>query len=782
MANSQQVELEANTVGLAEGGQDPAEAPARNPNGAWRRFADWSGRVNLERKLAVALLIAAVTSGVATFAAMTERLPAAADAWVILLLLNLDLVLLLCLGALIARRLVILRIANKRGAAGARLHARLVALFSLVAVMPTIIIATFAVIFFDFGLQGWFSQRVSTAVKESFAVAQAYLEEHRHTINADAFAMAQDVNREGPLLSFNPQRFNQFVAAHAALRSLTEAVVFDGSGNVLARAGFSLLLDFDPQIPDWALNRARDGEVVILTADTDDRVRALLRLDAFADTYLIVGRLIDPRVLAHTDRSRGAAQLYEELEGKRSGLQITFALIFVVVALLLLLTAVWVGLAFANYLTRPIGDLIAAAERVRTGDLSARVDEAATAEEIGALSRAFNRMTGELERQQRELLEANRQLDNRRRFIEAVLSGVSAGVVGLDREGRVELPNRSAGSLLSQTLDTLHGRELAEILPEVGELIEAARDRPGRVIERQLSVELDARNPRTIFARVVAERNAEGIFGFVVTFDDITDLLSAQRKAAWADVARRIAHEIKNPLTPIQLSAERIRRKYKNEITSDPETFAICTDTIVRHVGDIGRMVDEFSSFARMPAPVVAEQEIGRLINETVFLQKTAHPEIDFHVELGDRPTILACDGQQVARALTNLLKNAVESIEGRKPNGDGKDLAKGEVRVRLETQPGSVVIAVEDNGRGLPKRERHRLTEPYVTTRSRGTGLGLAIVRKIMEDHDGDLILEDRAEGGAKVALIFRLRSEADRRPQEDGQQDPEKAHAHGS
>ncbi|MDJ0896990.1 MAG: HAMP domain-containing protein, partial [Alphaproteobacteria bacterium] len=501
-----------------------ADAQLAAPRSNIGRFADWAQRVRLERKLVIALLVGAVTAGIATFAAMTESLPAAVDTWVILLLLLLDLALLLCLGALIARRLVILHFAAKSGVAGARLHARLVALFSLVAVTPTIIVATFSVLFFDFGLQGWFSQRVRTAVEESVAVAQAYLEEHLRTINADALAMAQDLNREGPLLLFNPQRFNQFLAAQAGVRSLTEAMVFDRSGHTLARAGFGLLLDFDPRIPDWALRRAQQGEVVILTANTEDRVQALLRLEAFNDAYLIVGRLVDPRVLAHMDRTRGAAQLYEELEGRRAGVEITFALIFVVVALLLLLTAVWVGLAFANYLTRPIGKLIAATEKVRTGDLSARVQEDEASDEIGALSRAFNRMTGELQRQQQELLEANRQLDSRRRFIEAVLSGVSAGVIGLDREGNIELPNRSAGELLSADADLLYGNRLEEILPDVAPLIEEARQRPGRVAQGQLSVELEAGHSRTILARVVAEPSAEGVFGFVVTFDDITDL------------------------------------------------------------------------------------------------------------------------------------------------------------------------------------------------------------------------------------------------------------------
>jgi len=742
-------------VDIAEQEHIGVDARAGRMNRRLQRFSVWARRVRLERKLTLALLIAAVTAGIATFAAMTGRWPVAADAWVVLLLLNLDLVLLLGLSALIARRLVVLWIANKRGIAGARLHARLVALFSLVAVTPTIIVATFAVIFFDFGLQGWFSERVSTAVKESIAVAQAYLEEHRRTIGADALAMAQDLNRQGSLLLFNSQRFNRFVENQSLIRSLTEAVVFDGSGRVLARSGFSLLLDFDPQIPDWAMRDARDGEVVILTAETDDRVRALVKLDTFTDTYLFVGRLVDSRVLAHTDRTLGAVQLYEELEGRRSGLQITFALIFVVVALLLLLTAIWFGLTFANYLARPIGNLIAATERVRAGDLSARVDETEASEEIGPLSKAFNRMTGELESQRLELLDANTQLDSRRRFIEAVLSGVSAGIVGLDEQGRIELPNRSAAALLGSDIPGLHRKRLSELLPEARDLLSAARRRPGRVIERQISFAPEDGDGRTMLVRVVAEKGERGIVGFVVTLDDVTELLSAQRKAAWADVARRIAHEIKNPLTPIQLSAERIKRKYSSQITDDPETFAICTDTIIRHVSDIGRMVDEFSSFARMPTPVIAEEDLRALVEQSVFLQSSAHPGVRFTTEVPDGPVIAACDSQQISRALTNLLQNAIDSIEGR-PLPESGTLPRGEIRVRLVDEAQQRTIVVEDNGRGLPKTERHRLTEPYMTTRSRGTGLGLAIVKKIMEDHGGDLLLDDRPGGGARISLVF--------------------------
>jgi len=464
--------------------------------------------------------------------------------------------------------------------------------------------------------------------------------------------------------------------------------------------------------------------------------------------------VVDPRVLNHVDTSEGAARLYEQLEGQRSQLQITFALIFLLVALLVLFAAIWVALVFATQIVRPVSSLVRAAERVSTGDLSARVAEGPEHDEIGTLSAAFNRMTGQLQSQQSALMDVNRKLEERRRFTELVLSGVSAGVIGLDEQGRINYPNRSASELLDVDLDQRLGHDLAAIVPEMASLVRTARRRPSRIAVGQIDL-VRGSTTRTLLVRVVAETAEVGVIGFVVTFDDVTELLSAQRKAAWADVARRIAHEIRNPLTPIQLSAERLKRKYLKEIQSDPETFTACTDTIVRQVGDIGRMVDEFSSFARMPAPMMRAEELRSLCRQAIFLQQSAHVSITYATAFPPDPVTVMCDGRQIGQALTNLLKNAAESIESRKPPPDG-ELPRGRVDVTITTEPGRVVIAVEDNGRGLPTRKRERLTEPYVTTRAKGTGLGLAIVKKIMEDHDGNLLLEDRVGGGASVKLVF--------------------------
>ncbi|MFQ5958259.1 MAG: ATP-binding protein [Alphaproteobacteria bacterium] len=730
------------------------------------RLARWDARVSLSSRLAATLAVAALASGVATYGALSGWGPFGRPApQTVLILLNVDLVLVLLLSAVVLRRMVQLWLERRRGSAGSRLHTRLVALFSIVAIAPAIVVALFSVLFLNFGIESWFSERVRTALGESLAVAEAYLNEHRQVIRADALAMANDINRAGPSLIGNAAVFNRFLATQAALRSLTEVMVFRRDGRVLGRTGltFSLFLE---RVPLEAMDKADGGDVVILTGDADDRVRALVRLEGFIDAYLFVGRFVDARAVGHMERTQSAVSEYQRLEGERSEIQITFALIFGVVTLLLLLAAVWLGLTFATQLARPISNLVTAAEQVRAGDLEARVDEGPSDDEIAGLSRAFNRMTDQLGTQRRELVEANRQLDARRRFTESVLSGVTAGVIGLDSQGRIELPNRSALDLLSSRASELIGRRLAEAVPEMGALMNEAMKRPDRRGEDQITIVRDGRT-RTLLVRISAERLGGALEGFVVTFDDITALVVAQRTAAWADVARRIAHEIKNPLTPIQLSAERIKRKYLGEIRSDPDVFTACTDTIVRQVSDIGRMIDEFSAFARMPAPVFKSEDLVDLTHQAVDLQKIAYPAVIFETQAPDGQVMLRCDGRQVVQMLTNVLQNAVESIESREPPGEGK-LEPGRVSTRIDVAGDHVVIEVHDNGRGLPAEHRARLVEPYFTTRTKGTGLGLAIVKKIMEDHRGELVLEDDPEGGATVRLIFaaRERERADRTP----------------
>ncbi|HEX9534024.1 MAG TPA: PAS domain-containing sensor histidine kinase [Stellaceae bacterium] len=717
-----------------------------------RRMGIWAGRIGLGRKLAIALAIPALASGIATYLALTGAPPFGPHPSAVLALLNLDLILLLALGAVIAKRLIEVWVERRRGLAGSRLQIRLVVLFSLIAVMPTIIVAGFSYLFFSFGVESWFSDRVRTAITESLAVAEAYLHEHQQAIRADVLAMANDLNRDSVQLALNPQHLQQVVSAQAALRGLTEAMVFDRAGHMLARSSLSFTLGFEP-VPDDAMHLADTGDVAIMTNDSDDRVRALVRLNQFGDVYLYVGRFIEPRVLNHMEETQRAAALYEQMEGQRSGFQITFALIFMMVAMLFLVAAVAIGIHFAAQFAGPISRLITAAEQVRGGDLAARVPEGEKDDELASLSRAFNRMTYQIESQQRELREANQQLDERRRFTETVLTGVSAGVIGLDSLGRVNLPNRSASALLGTDLEQAIGQDLAEVAPEMAGLLDEAERRPDRLAQSQVEL-IRGNSTRTLLVRIAAEHNGRVMSGFVVTFDDITELLSAQRKAAWADIARRIAHEIKNPLTPIQLAAERLRRRYLKEIKSDVETFTVCTDTIIRHVGDIGRMIDEFSSFARMPTPVLKPENLVEIVHRAVFLQRTAHPEIVFEPVFPESPITVNCDARLIGQALINIVKNAIESIEARRAEDSASPA--GRIRVAVAEEDGQVAVIIEDNGKGLPQHGREQLTEPYVTTRTKGTGLGLAIVKKIMEDHHGELILEDGETEGARVSLHF--------------------------
>ncbi|MPY75201.1 MAG: HAMP domain-containing protein [Alphaproteobacteria bacterium] len=713
------------------------------------RLAAWAAGAHVGRILAISLAVAAVVAVSGTFAAIRGFPPFGSGPSQVLLWLYADLIVLLLLAVVIAWRVVALWVERRRGSAGSRLHVRMVRLFGFVSVVPAIIVALASVVFFNFGLQSWLSTQVRTVLEESVAVAEAYLYEHKQNIRADVLAMAQDLSRDVVSLEANPALFTRVVDFQSRVRELSEAVVFDGSGAVRARSGFSYLLEIDP-IPPSAMELARKGEVAIVTGEDDDRVRALVRLDGFLDMYLYIGRVVDPKVVAHTTKTRGAVERFERLEFQRADMQISFALVFVGIALVLLLAASWVGLMMASQLSRPLSALIAATERVRAGDLTARVPERGAPDEIGSLSRAFNRMTNDLEQNRRELLEANRQLDQRRRFTEAVLEGVSAGVIGLDEQFRVNLPNASASELLGLTADRMVGQPLGELVPEMDVLLRGAhRLRSGRPVEAEVRLQR-AKETRTLMVRVAVERDGEETKGFVVTFDDLSELVAAQRKAAWADVARRIAHEIRNPLTPIQLSAERLKRKYLGEIKSDPETFVTCTDTIVRHVGDIGRMVEEFSSFARVPAPVMRLENLTDLCRQTIFLQRTAHGKISIAAELPDEAVYYRCDGRQLSQALTNLLLNAAEAIDGR----EGEALPRGKIVVRLVNQEGTTAIEVEDNGKGLPHEARERLTEPYFTTRLKGTGLGLAIVKKIMEDHGGGLRLDDSPSGGARVRL----------------------------
>jgi two-component system nitrogen regulation sensor histidine kinase NtrY len=711
--------------------------------------------------VALGVGLMAVLSSIATYAVIVGMVPYRPSRAALILLLLVNLTVVLALGALIAWRLTRLWAERRSRAAGARLHARLVAIFSAVAVIPAIFVAVFAAVTLNMGIEAWFSSRVKEALSSSVNVAQRYVNEHERLIVGDAYEIANGIERDPSLFGtdnrVNPGLLFTKLADLTKDRDLQASYIFDSQGHLLGSAKQKFLPDMTPPRPGDFAQAAR-GSIVIDANSNVGVVRALIRLQALNDAYLLIVRTVDPQVLAYYQRTVNAVTEYKRLDQNRSTVQLIFAVLYGVVSLLVLLAAIWLGLWAANRLVGPISRLIGAAERVSLGDLKVQVDVHRDDDEIATLGHAFNRMTAQLDAQRSELVDASHQIDARRRFTEAVLAGVSAGVIGLDGEGRITIINRAAARLLNVASDDLAGRPYGECVPELSALIRRALDEPVGRAGGEVTVTRGT-TVRTLSVRVDGEIGPEA--GCIVTFDDITDLVSAQRTAAWADVARRIAHEIKNPLTPIQLSAERLQRKYGSEIVTDPEVFRQCTDTIVRQVGDIGRMVDEFSSFARMPAPRMRRENAQELLHQAVFLQRVANPQIDFEIAAPREPVHLECDGRLVAQALTNVLKNAAEAISAREANGQEQP---GRIAIAVEQDEGRLVYRVADNGVGLPPQHRHRLTEPYVTTRAKGTGLGLAIVKKVLEDHGGDVALADRGDGetGAEVRLTFPLRQKS--------------------
>ncbi len=726
------------------------------------RLLPWSRRQGITRKLMLLLAFAATLSGLATYGVLTRSGPYGPDTETVLILLNIDLVLLLILGAIVARRLLMLWSHRRRGLTGSRLQTRLVAAFSLTAIVPAILVGVSSVLFFNLGVEAWFSERVRTALDQSAEVADAYLAEHAGNLRSHVLAMARDLDRTGPALFANEHNLNRTLETQAALRELSEAVVFRGDGRILGQTSlsFSLALALQP-LPEDLVPRVDPQTVLMLKTEAGDRVRALIGLGSAPDTYLFVGRLVDPLVIGHTERVAEAVDEFQDLEGRRSDLQIVFALVYMVAALLLLFVAMWFALQFALRLVQPIAALAGAAEQVRAGDLEARVEDETGSDELASLSRAFNRMTGQLAAQRHELVEANRQLDARRRFTESVLSGVSAGVIGLDEAGIVELPNRRALALLGVLHRDLVGARLEQAAPELAPLLETAMTSDDRRSSGNVEIVRDGL-VTNLMVRISLERGSNGSrsdedetrahSGYVVTFDDVTPLAAAQRKAAWGDVARRIAHEIKNPLTPIQLSAERLKRKYLSQIEDSPDVFEACTDTIVRQVGDLRHIVDEFSNFARLPSPVFATEEAVELVEHALTLQEIAGSGVTFERTYPEGPCPIGCDRRQMGQVLNNLIKNAIEAIG---PCGDGAD---GRIAVTVAEGGGHCIIRIEDNGRGLPPVPREKLFEPYVTHRDKGTGLGLAIAQRIVEEHGGRLDLRNNPDSGACATAMLPL------------------------
>ncbi|MDI6625262.1 MAG: PAS domain-containing sensor histidine kinase [Brevundimonas sp.] len=734
----------------------PAGPDAASLRGPARWFAGWS-----EERRRNTFLIAYTIAFLITVAAiwLVAVAPGSSGegarvmaSQAVLIILGVNLLLIGALALVVGRRVFLLF--QQRTHAGARLHLRFVTLFSLVALVPAVLIALVFGVLVNRGVDQWFSDNVKGAVDNGANIGRAYTSDVSAEIDGDLAVISEQLEGIRPLFG-NPIQFSDALAQVGQLFGYPAIYIIGADGAVLASGE-------GPNAPPYmapssaALEEAAAGEEPSVQQPTrnPDAVRGLAAFPAYGDAYLYVVRPLQPGLFDQLASAEQSIVAYREARESRDRIQAAFALSYIETALLVLVGAIWLGMAAATSISAPIGRLVEAADRVAGGDLSARVEGDEGPGEIKTLTAAFNRMTGDLEAQQAALRTAKEEATGRTVFIETVLSGVSAGVIGVDKQRRVSAINDSAVELLGLTAGAeIIGRPLAKAAPELGELAGRAEAH----IEEEIDVSRDGETRRL---RVRIEGGVGG--EMVLTFDDITRLVTAQRNAAWRDVARRIAHEIKNPLTPIQLSAERLRRRYRKQVGDDVEVFDRCTETIIRQVGDIGRMVDEFSSFARMPAPRFTAENPAELLREAVFAQRVAAPDIGVELIEPLPKVVLHADGRMVGQALTNILKNAGEAVAARRAiaprAGDGK---RSGVSARLEVADDQVTFIVEDDGVGLPAKDRDRLTEPYVTTREKGTGLGLAIVKRICEEHGGELRLADAEQlSGARVCLIFPLKS----------------------
>ena len=727
---------------------------------AWANSLSRVSRIRqVQTGLTLGLVLLGPIMAVATFLALGPLNQGASSPSLRLILLG-DMVYVLVLAALVLRRVVQMVSDRRSQSAGSRLHLRLTGVFAIVALIPTVLVAVFGVLTVNIGLEGWFSDRVRSVVGASLEAAQAYEVEQSSTLTQDAQSLAQildSAQQQNPAADDGAMR-PVLVAGQASIqRGLKEVYVITATGVLKIRGEKSYLFDFEK--PSAAqIMRAKAGDVVLIQDWPNSELRALVGLANVPDRLLYVSRKVDGKILGLLDETQQTATLYQQLESDRGKVLFNFGLLYLGFAVILIIAAVWGGLWFAERLARPVGRLAGAAQRVGAGDLDVQVAEEESDDEIAMLGRLFNQMTRQLKGQREALMAGHSQTEGRRRLFDSVLSSITAGVIGLDAMGRVEFVNRAGMRMLDLPTEPASDLTLSQIVPEFAALFDKLQSDTGAALQEE--VRLSRRGKlESLLVRMSERHGADGgVEGFVVAFDDVTDLVSAQRMAAWGDVARRIAHEIKNPLTPIQLSAERIRRKYRTQV-SDPEELEQYADVIIRQTNDLRRIVDEFSKFARMPEPDRRETDLKALVKAAVMLQENGQPEVTFQSSLPDAPVMIEIDGTMIGQAMTNLIKNAGEAIEEKREKlGDPAFVS--EIRVSLDARDGYSVIRIADNGTGLPP-DRSRLFEPYVTTREKGTGLGLPIVKKIIEEHGGTLTLMDAPifDGNTHAGAMAEIR-----------------------
>ncbi|EKF43673.1 PAS sensor protein [Nitratireductor indicus C115] len=707
--------------------------------------------------LGIAAAVGALVTAAVSFTVLLGLTPFTPDARATLFLIAINVgFILLLLGLILSEAMRIYR--SRKGArAASRLHVRIIAMFSLVAAIPAILVAVIASVTLELGLDRWFELRTKVIIYSSLSIADAYVQQNARSLQGTTESMAVRLDQARTLYNLDRYGFRDFMTRQAVLRGLADAelVRADGSVIISAQMGEDIPL---PRPGNADIETADRSEIAFKEIGGTNLVTAVYKLQEIPDAYLYTGALLDPEVLKARQIVRSNTDEYRSLEDNRGNTQLAFALLYLVVTLAIVLAAIWTGIAVADRLVRPIRQLIGAAADVSTGDLEVSVPVRASDGDVALLGDTFNKMTQQLKSQRDQLITAKDMIDERRRFTEAVLSGVTAGVIGVDSQGTVAMVNRSAEAMLDIDAHSAVDENLSAVLPHVGRIFEAGR-KSGKPVYREQTTFYRAGVERTFNVQITTE---EGVgeadeHSYVVTIDDITDLMQAQRSMAWADVARRIAHEIKNPLTPIQLSAERIRRRFGKVIEQDREIFDQCTDTIIRQVGDIGRMVDEFSSFARMPKPDIQLLDLRDPLREASFLVEVARSDIKFERDFSDEPLMGHFDARLMGQAFGNVIKNAAEAIEAAE-RAHGQP---GAIRVVARPRGRFIQVDVIDNGKGLPRENRQRLLEPYMTTRDKGTGLGLAIVKKIIEDHGGRLELHDAPEDfhdgvGAMIRMIL--------------------------
>ena len=704
------------------------------------------------------LVVASLISGMATYAAMTPS--GDANKFLILLLLNLDLVLLISLIIIITKRVVNIWSRKKSGQLGAQLHSRVVVMFSLLAAAPAIVVAIFGAIFFTVGIENWFSAQVKNALNKSLSVSEAYFEQGQRQISLDAVDIAGIMNTSGILNNINnldiqkENNLKKFLNKLAYERNFTEVIIFDKFGNVVAESELSFLFKSERRraLFDLVIETKRPA-IDFSTSELDKTISAISPVNFLGNHFIYISKFKDLRVISDINSVKLAVKNYRGVENKKEGLHITFTMVFIVVAVLLMFVAILMGLNFANGLVTPITNLANAAERVSMGDLKVRVPDNNNKDEIADLSKTFNKMTEQLDSQRNDLINTNNELERRIKFTETVLTGVTAGVLGLDKFGKVFLPNRRALDLLY--LDkNINNSYLTDVVPEMSDMFLELKKSNQKIITKEIEL---IRNKKKIIiiTTITAEKNKNKVLGYVVTFDDMTEFFKMQRVAAWSDVARRIAHEIKNPLTPIQLAAERIKRKYKKHITLEPEIFLSCISTIIRQVDGMRKMVNEFSAFARMPVPVFTKVNLTNLVSDIASLSVLSNEKIKVNIKVPKRTLYAVVDENQIRQAMQNIISNGINSMIERKNNNKIKNM----LTVELKKVKNNYNIFVSDTGIGLPENIKDDLTDPYVTSRKNGTGLGLAIVKKIMEDHNGTLEVKN-IEGGIGVCANLQFTS----------------------